>query len=370
MGVYEMKLVNKINEITKHMREDGLDLLFIGTSTDLEYLTGLSSMSCERFKALTILKDGRHFFICPELYYEETRKAFGDKETIFVWSDSEGFLKSVDEANCLYHLEDMNIGVNDVIRAIDMIAIQGVISANFLDGSGVMEKVRQIKDEEEMKLMKKAALIADQVAEEIVRFIRPGLTEGDIAKRIKELFIEKGADDISFEPIVASGPNSSKPHYNDDKRIIEERDIIVLDFGGRYKGYCSDMSRTVFIGKPTKEQEEVYNIVRQANTEAELFARQGVTASEVDKKARDIIKKAGYGQYFLNRTGHGIGMAIHEAPYIKEGNGVVLKNGMTFSIEPGIYIAGQFGMRIENIVLVENSESNVLNKFTKEIIIL
>jgi Xaa-Pro dipeptidase len=233
-----------------------------------------------------------------------------------------------------------------------------------------MEKVRQIKDEEEMELMKKSALIADQVAEEILKFIRPGVTEGDIAKRIKELFIEKGAEDISFEPIVASGPNSSRPHYNDDKRIIEDRDIIVLDFGGRYKGYCSDMSRTVFVGEPTKEQEEIYNIVRRANTEAELFARQGVTASEVDKKARDIIKEAGYGQNFLNRTGHGIGMAVHEAPYIKEGNDVVLKDGMTFSVEPGIYIAGKFGMRIENIVLIEKGKSNILNKFTKEMIIL
>lgn len=365
-----MKLQSKIGDITKYMKEDDLDLLLIGTSTDLEYLTGLSSMACERFKALAILKDGRHFFISPELYYEETRQVFGDDEKIFVWSDSDGFLKSIHEADAIYQLQDMNIGVNDVIRAIDMIAIQGVIHGKFFDGSGIMEKVRQIKDEEEMALMKKSALIADQVAEEIIQFIRPGLTEGDIAKRIKELFIEKGADDISFEPIVASGPNSSKPHYNDDKRIIEERDIIVLDFGGRYKGYCSDMSRTVFVGKPTKEQEEIYNIVRRANTEAELFAREGVTASEVDKKARDIIKEAGYGQYFLNRTGHGIGMAIHEAPYIKEGNEVILQNGMTFSVEPGIYIAGKFGMRIENIVLIEDGKSNILNKFTKEMIVL
>ncbi|MBA1334762.1 MAG: Aminopeptidase YpdF (MP-, MA-, MS-, AP-, NP- specific) [Firmicutes bacterium] len=363
-----MKLCSKVNEIAERMKKESMDLLFIGTSTDLEYLTGLSSMSCERFKALAILKDGRHFFICPELYYEETREALGDDETIFVWSDSDGFLKAIDEANSLYHLEGMNIGVNDVIRAIDMIAIKGVISANFLDGSGIMENVRQIKDEEEMKLMKKAALIADQVAEEIVRFIRPGLTERDIAKRLKELFIEKGADDISFEPIVASGPNSSKPHYNDDKRTIEERDIIVLDFGCRYKGYCSDMSRTVFVGKPTPEQEEIYNIVLKANSEAEQFARQGVTAEEVDRKARDIIKEAGYGQYFLNRTGHGIGMAVHEAPYIKEGNKVVLENGMAFSVEPGIYLPGRFGMRVENIVLIENGKGIALNKFTKQMI--
>ena len=365
-----MRLISKIDEITNYMKAYDLDLLLVGTSTDLEYLTGLSSMSCERFKALGILKDGRHFFISPELYYEETTQVLGAGVKTFVWNDSEGFLKSINEANEVYNLRDINIGVNEVIRAIDMLAINEVIDANFLDGSPVLENVRQIKDEEEIVYMKRASLIADQVAEEIIKFIRPGITEGDIAVRIKELFFEKGSDGISFDPIVASGPNSSKPHYNGNERVIEERDIIVLDFGGRYNGYCSDMSRTIFVGEPTPQQEVAYDIVRNANTAAEMFVRQGVTASEVDRIARNIIKDAGYGEYFLNRTGHGIGMAIHEAPYIREGNGVQLKNGMTFSIEPGIYIAGQFGMRIENIVLVEKGEVNVLNKFTKEMIII
>lgn len=365
-----MKLFDKVDEVTKYMKEMEMDALFIGANSDLEYLTGLSPLSDERFKALVILKDGRHFFICPELYYEEIRQVLGEDETLVVWSDNEGFEKAIDEANRLYGLERANIGVNEGIRAVDIIDIQRTINANFMNGSRIMEKVRQVKDDDEIKWLKKAALIADQVAGEIVRFIRPGLTEGDIRKRIEELFIEKGADGLSFEPIVASGPNSSKPHYNDDRRIIEKRDVIVLDFGCRYRGYCSDMSRTVFVGEPTREQEEIYNIVLKANTEAERFARQGVTAGDVDRKARDIIRKAGYGQYFINRTGHGIGMAVHEAPYIKEGNGVILENGMAFSVEPGIYLPGRFGMRIENIVLIENGEGNVLNKFTKEMICL
>ncbi len=365
-----MKLCNKVNEITGYMKEAGIDALCIGANSDMEYLTGLTPLSDERFKALVILGDGRHFSICPELYYEETRQVLGEDAPILVWSDAEGFLKAIDEANRLYGLEGANIGVNEEIRAVDIIDMQRTVNVSFVNGSGIMEKVRQIKDEDEGKRLKKAALIADQVAEEIVGFIRPGLTEGDIRKKIEELFMEKGADGLAFTPIVASGPNSSKPHYNDDRRVIEERDIIVLDFGGRHGGYCSDMSRTIFIGKPTREQEEIYNIVLSANTEAEGYARQGVTAGDVDRKARDVIREAGYGQYFINRTGHGIGMAVHEAPYIKEGSGTVLENGMAFSVEPGIYLPGRFGMRIEDIVLVENGEGRVLNRFTKEMICL
>jgi len=365
-----MRLSKKIGQITTGMRERGMDLLLIGTGTDLEYLTGLSSMACARFKALAILSDGRHFFICPKLYYEETREAMGEDEPIFVWDDAEGFLKALREADKAYGLQKSNIGVSDVVRAIDAIAIKAEIGAELLDGTGVMEAVRQIKDPDEIDCLKEAARIADRVFEDIVGFIRPGLTEGAIARRIKELFEEKGAGGLAFDPIVASGPNSSRPHYNDDKRVIQENDIIVLDFGCRYKGYCSDISRTVFLGRPIPEQEEIYEIVLRANNEAEFSVKQGVTAALVDRIARDVISQAGYGQYFLNRTGHGIGMAVHEAPYIKEGNNVVLENGMAFSVEPGIYLPGQFGMRIEDIVLVENGMGTALNKVTKEMICL
>ena len=365
-----MRLINRMNEITRLMMEKELDLLIIGTSSDLEYLTGLSSMACERFKALAILKEGNHFFICPELYYEETRQVLGAEENIFVWKDSEGFLRAIVEANKLYSLEGMKIGVNDAIRAIDMLAVKDKIQASFKDGSSLIESIREVKDSNETDLLKKSALIADEVAAEIIKFIRPGMKEGAIAKRIKELLIEKGAEDISFEPIVASGPNSSKPHYNSYDRIIQERDIIVLDFGGKYRGYCSDISRTVFVGEPTTKQREIYNIVLEANKKAEMLVKVGSTAEMIDKAARDFIKQAGYGEFFLNRTGHGIGIAIHEAPYIKEGNSTVLQDGMTFSIEPGIYIAGEFGIRIEDIVLVEAGAGLVLNSFTKELICL
>ena len=182
--------------------------------------------------------------------------------------------------------------------------------------------------------------------------------------------IEFGGEELSFQPIVASGPNSSMPHYNDDKRVIEEQDIIVLDFGCRYKGYCSDTSRTVFVGEPTDEMKKIYEICLRATTEAKKAVREGITAEEVDKVARDIITNEGYGQYFINRTGHGIGLAVHEAPYIKNGNKQILENGMCFSIEPGIYIPGKFGMRIEDIVMVDGDKARVFNNSNRNMVII
>ncbi|NLN48124.1 MAG: aminopeptidase P family protein, partial [Clostridiales bacterium] len=206
--------------------------------------------------------------------------------------------------------------------------------------------------------------------EEIVKFIKPGITEKDIANRLKELLIELGGESLSFDPIVASGPNSSKPHYSEDSRVIEEKDLIILDYGCKYKGYCSDISRTVFVGEPTEEQKKVYEIVLKANMEAEKAVKEGVTAHEVDATAQKVIRENGYGEYILSRTGHGIGIAVHEAPYIRQGNDQVLKTGMAFSVEPGVYIAGKFGMRVEDIVVVDGSGVNVLNKAPKEMTIV
>lgn len=364
-----MQLNVKIENLAKLMSDSNTDALFIGNSSDLQYLTGMNSFVCERFKALVVMGDKRYFYICPELYYEETRECLGDEADIFVWSDSEGFLTAIRKADGRYGLNGKVIGFNDGIRAVDLLDIQGVLDMKCINGSPIMEELRVIKSEEERSNLRKAAQIADKVAGEIVEYIRPGLTEKEISDKITELFLEKGAE-LSFEAIVASGPNSSKPHYNGNSRVIEGRDIIVLDFGCKYNGYCSDMSRTVFVGEPTEEQKKVYSIVLEANNKAEAFARAGVTAEEVDLCARNVIRNAGYGECFLNRTGHGIGVGVHEGPYIRENNKQVLEDGMAFSIEPGIYIAGKFGLRVEDIVLINGGRGEILNKYTKEMIII
>lgn len=361
---------SKISELSRKLKAEGLGAIVVGPSPDLEYLSGLHFHPDERFKALFALADGRFFHIIPELYYEEARERLGSEARIYVWSDSDGFLSAVNKAAGDYGIDAMDIGVNDGVRAVDLLDMKECLDVNFKNGAGILERMRLIKGEEERELLRKAAAIADKVMAEIIKYIRPGLLERDISNRIEELFLEYGGQGLAFDSIVASGPNTSRPHYNKDDRMIEEKDIIILDFGCRYNGFCSDISRTVFVGEPTEEQRRIFDIVLEANTKAEELVRPGITAGEVDLAARSVIREAGYGHCFLNRTGHGIGMAVHEGPYIKEGNDQVLEPGMSFSIEPGIYIAGRFGMRVEDIVLVTENGREILNKATRDIIIV
>lgn len=361
---------NKNIELSQKLKAEGLDAIIVGPSSDLEYLTGLYFHPDERFIALFVLSDGKTFYLIPELYYEETREKLGSEAKIYVWSDSDGFLSAIYKAEEEYGIGNMTIGVNDGVRAVDMLDIRGCIGASFENASGILERMRLIKSEEESDFLRKAADIADRVVTEIVKYIRPGLLERDISNRIKELFLEFEGQGLAFDSIVASGPNTSRPHYNKDDRRISEKDIIILDMGCRYNGFCSDISRTVFVGEPTEEQRKVFDIVVRANGKAEDLVKPGVTAEQVDLAARTVIREEGYGNCFLNRTGHGIGLAVHEGPYIKEGNKQVLEAGMTFSVEPGIYIAGRFGMRLEDIVLVTDNGREVLNKATRDIIIV
>jgi Xaa-Pro dipeptidase len=360
---------SKIKELSKSLKALELEAMIIGPSSDLEYLTGLNFHPDERFKALFVLADDSYFCIMPELYYEEAREKLGTEADIYVWSDSEGFLPAVNRAAREYSIGDMPIGVNDGVRAVDILDIKADTGIDFINTSNILEGIRLIKSSEEQEFLKKAAEIADYVMGKVIEYIRPDMLERDINKKVEELFLEKGCE-LAFHSIVASGPNTSRPHYNKDDRKIEQQDIIILDIGCRYNGYCSDISRTVFVGQPTVEQIEIFDIVVKANENAEMLVAPGVPAEAVDLAARNIIKNAGYGQYFLNRTGHGIGMAVHEGPYIKEGNKEILEPGMTFSVEPGIYIAGKYGMRVEDIVLVTEKGREVLNKFSKKMIIV
>ncbi len=361
------KYCDKLCEI---MVKNNIDAMMIGPSADLEFLMSYSPQPDERFQALFLLSDKKYFYISPKLTYEEVRKKLDDDANIYKWGDHEDFANIVVDAMNDYKLAGNNIGVNNGIVAINLIDIKEKINTKFVNGHSILEKLRIIKDESEIEKLRKAAKLADEVMGETIDYIHPGITEKNIKKKIEELFMQKGADGLSFEPIIASGPNSSMPHYCEDSRVIQEKDLIILDLGCKYKGYCSDISRTVFVGGITDEEKKVYDIILRANKAGEETAKQGVKAEDVDKASRDVIESEGYGEYFLNRTGHGIGISVHEAPYIKTGNKQILERGMAFSIEPGIYIPNKFGMRIEDIVVIGTDGPEVLNNYTKEIILI
>ncbi len=358
----------KINKLLELMDKKNIDAFMIGPSNDLRFLIGLSTFVCERFQAFFLLKNGDFFYISPQVYYEEVNDIL-DKSKIFMWKDREGFIEILRDKLKRFNLGNKKIAVNNTISAVDLIDIENVCNCKFINGQKLLENLRIIKSETEIKKLKKAAKLADEIMQKTIDYIKPGLTEYDIKEKIKKTIVELNADGISFEPIVSSGPNSSKPHYNKGERTIQDKDIIILDLGCVYNGYCSDMSRTIFVGDISVKEKKVYNIVKKAYQDAENIVKEGITAEDVDKTARSIIEKAGFGDNFINRTGHGIGVSVHEAPFIKTGNKLELKKGMAFSVEPGIYIPGEFGIRIEDIVVVTENGREILNKFSNKIIV-
>ncbi|MDD2573119.1 MAG: Xaa-Pro peptidase family protein [Bacillota bacterium] len=358
-----------LDKLTTILASKGIDTMFIAPSEDLEFLLGFSPHMDERFQGFFITKDKEMFYIVPKLNREEMQDTLKGKK-VYDWGDGEGFLDTVVTALDDFGLKGKTIGVNGTTSAISILDIGERVDVRFVNGRPILEDLRIIKSGEELEKLRKAATIADKVFEEILGYIKPGLQEKDIKEEIQELFAKNGGDGIAFNPIVASGPNSSKPHYNQYSRYIQEKDIIILDFGCKYKGLCSDMSRTVFVGGVSEEERNIYDIVYKSQDAGEKAVKEGVTAESVDVVARNIIEEAGYGDYFLNRLGHGIGYSVHEAPDIKGGNRRVLEKGMAFSIEPGIYLPGKFGVRIENIMVIGENGPEAINKANKGIAVV
>ncbi|HHY99759.1 MAG TPA: aminopeptidase P family protein [Tissierellia bacterium] len=357
-----------LNKLVDIIRKNEIDAMLIAPSEEMEFILGHNTHLCERFQALIIKNDGTYFYICNLLTVDEIQSVLGPDIKVYGWFDGDVFTDTVKKAFEEQGLIGKTIAVNSTERAFIILQIMEAVDVKFINGKPYLEVMRLIKNEEELNNLRMAARITDESYEELIKFIKPGIKEADIAKKMNEIFREKGADE-GFT-MVCSGPNSSYPHYNDDQRVIQEKDIIILDWGCKYNNMCADMSRTIFVGGITDEERKVYEIVRASQEAGEKAAVKGAYIPDVDKAAREIIEKAGYGKYFFTRLGHGIGYSVHEAPDIKASNKRHLEKGMVFSIEPGIYMAGKFGIRIENIVAVTEDGNEVLNKASKDIVII
>lgn len=357
-----------LNELVKILQDKNMDAILIAPSKEMEFIMGYNTHLCERFQALIIKNDGTYFYICNLLTRDEIQAELGPDIKVYGWFDGDIFTDTVKLAFEENNLIGKTIGVNSSERAFIILQIMEEIDVKFVNGKPALEEMRMIKDDEELGNLRIAARITDESYEELLKFIKPGIKEADIANKMNEIFRAKGAD--KGFTMVCSGPNSSYPHHNDDQRVIQKKDIIVLDWGCKYNNMCADMSRTVFVGDITEEERKIYEIVLKSQEAGEKAAVKGAYIPDVDKASRDIIADAGYNDYFFTRLGHGIGYSIHESPDIKASNKRNLEKGMVFSIEPGIYIAGKFGMRIENIVAVTENGNEILNKATKEIQII
>lgn len=233
---------------------------------------------------------------------------------------------------------------------------------------GAITKLRSVKTDDELQLIERAAAIGDLAFEHIQKFIKPGVRELDIALELEHFMKKQGASKLSFDSIVASGKRSSLPHGVASDKLIEDGDFVTLDFGCIYNGYCSDMTRTVVVGKATDKQKEIYNVVLEAQKMALAAVKPGITGKELDLVARNYITEKGYGEYFGHGLGHGVGLEIHELPHVNAIGEVPMEAGMVITDEPGIYIADFGGVRIEDLVVVTEDGYRVLSKSTKELI--
>jgi len=355
----------RLQKLVPLMEKEGFDGALISPGTNLYYLTGIKTHeSGERLTLLVLNADGRYRLLAPSLY-ENTLRDF----PVTFWRDGEDPYGKL--ARILADLDLLNgsLLIEDTMRADWLINILKLGSFEFHPLSSLVRELRMRKDEREIGMMKHAAEIADRVFDEVLGWDLIGMRERELALKV-ELTIRALGDGISFPPIVASGENAANPHHEPGERRLRKGDLVILDYGARWKGYCSDITRTIALGRPKERLVEIYGIVKEAQEKAYRSVREGIPAREIDRVARETIERAGYGVYFTHRTGHGLGLDVHEEPYIGPDGEVVLENGMTFTIEPGIYVPGLGGVRIEDDVVVSNGRGKRLTEADRELVIL
>jgi len=252
----------------------------------------------------------------------------------------------------------------------ELMGFESKLNAKLVPYNEKIYGFRAIKEEWELDRMRKAQEITDQAFSEMLTKIKPGMSEKQLQAELVYSLLKNGADGMAFEPIVVSGPNTSMPHGVPGDRVVQEGDFITMDFGATYLGYCADMTRTVAVGYATEEMEKVYNTVLQAQTAAIAASKSGVMGREIDAVARNVIADAGYGAYFGHGYGHSLGMECHEAPNCNPGGNRVMEKGMVSSAEPGIYLPGKFGVRIEDVVIFTEDGCENITKSPKNLIII
>jgi Xaa-Pro aminopeptidase len=250
------------------------------------------------------------------------------------------------------------------------VLVKALSPAQLIAAGGIIEELRMVKDETELAIMREAADVADRTFEHILGFIKSGVSELEIAAEMETFMRKLGASGPSFDTIVASGERSAMPHGVASERVVGRDEFVKLDFGAYYKGYCSDLTRTVVVGKPSDKHREIYEIVKEAQQYALDHLVPGMTGREGDALTRDIITRYGYGEYFGHGTGHGFGMEIHEAPRLSLNADIVLTPGMTVTVEPGIYLPGFGGVRIEDDVVLTDTGIQILTRSPKDLIVL
>jgi Xaa-Pro aminopeptidase len=344
----------------------GVDALLITPSPDYTYLLGYAPPAMERLTCLVVPTEGSPSLVLPRLEEPLARHELGDLADdldIIAWGETDDPVRVVQGLVA----PALRVAVQDQMWARFALRLRAALDpAQLVEAGHTMGALRSVKSAEEVDRLRAAARAADEGMRAITAERLSGRTESDVSRRIGEHLLAAGHDTAEFA-IVASGPNAASPHHRAGDRVIEPGDAVVIDIGGTRDGYCSDTSRTAFVGEPPAEFTALHAVLREAHKAACEAVRPGVPAAEIDRVARELIADAGYGDAFIHRTGHGIGLETHEEPYIVASNGEPLREGNAFSIEPGIYLDGRWGARIEDIVVCTADGGERLNTSSTEL---
>ena len=353
--------MNHLEHIAAHL--DGLDAMLLTSEANGYYATGFMG------EGIALVTRRGSWYFTDSRYTEAADKAIGNAAVIREVSQEKPFSVLINEA--LAEAGAEKAGFEDQRMTVAEHAVYSEkLHCTLTPASSLMTELRGSKDEEELSCMTAAQRIAEGALEQILKEIRPGMTEKEIAARLNYLMVSAGAEKTSFDTIVASGPNGSMPHAVPGMRKVREGDFITMDFGCVYKGYCSDMTRTVALGRPSDEMRNVYDIVLQAQLAGIAAAKAGVAGAAIDGAARKVIQDAGYGVYFGHSFGHSLGIDIHEAPNAAPGNDKPMPDGAVVSAEPGIYLPGKFGVRIEDVMILRPDGAQVITKAPKALLVL
>jgi Xaa-Pro aminopeptidase len=371
--ISEVRFTDRLARAVAATEAARLEAMLIGVGSDLRYLTGYEAMPLERLTMLILRPGTEPVIVVPRLERGAAEAGLHTPIRIVTWEETDDPY----EIGVAEIPVGGRVAVSDTMLAMHLLRLQAALgpSATYSLASTVLRDLRMIKDADEIAMLTAAAHAADRVVARIAAGQLVGRTEADVAREVRDALIEEGHETAQFA-IVASGPNSASPHHEASDRVIGPGEPIVLDIGGTLGGYGSDITRTLWVtgGDPAKGPDErfrhLFAVLNTAQASATTRVRPGVTCAAIDAAARSVIDGEGYGEAFFHRTGHGIGLDGHEDPYVVAGNDLPLNAGMAFSVEPGIYLADEYGARIEDIVVCGEDGPIVLNEAPRELAVV
>jgi Xaa-Pro aminopeptidase len=351
---------DRISRVQERLRDERIAVAVFAPTDQMRYLTGWAEYGHERLIALFVPANGDPVFVVPSMNAPQARRNAAGIPDVRGWDDASGWHSVVSDLLRGWDASGRGIAIDDELYSGHLLAIQDLVpDARYRPAGDLMARLREIKTADEIEKMRRSGALTDSVYGEALSALREGITELELQEAIADAYKRRGTRPAFA--IVCFGANTALPHHSTGQARLQRGDMVIMDIGCLLEGYASDITRTVSFGRPTAEQAGVYDVVYRAHMAAFEAGRPGVACEDVDRAARDVIDEAGYGEYFIHRTGHGIGLSTHEPPYIVQGNKQELRLGMCFSDEPGIYLPDRFGVRIENIVTVTDGGLRSLN---------